>query len=92
MVFHHTRNRSWTENLFEPAVEGVARTHQISKRIQLLAHQTALVPPPCNLAIHEIEEEAKGHEGEGCPYGAKRIWWSQAVAHGGDDGHEAAEP
>ncbi|KAI4210193.1 MAG: hypothetical protein LQ351_006947 [Letrouitia transgressa] len=66
-------------------------TNQISQRVQLLTHQTALLPPPRNFSVHEIEEEAKGHEREGCPYWAVCIRGSEAVAHGREDRHEAAE-
>ena len=67
------------------------RTNQISKTIQFLPHQTTLLPPPCHLAVHEVEEQAGGYEGESdvdvC-VGAGRV---EAVAEGGEDGHEAAE-
>lgn len=66
-------------------------TYEIGQGIQLLAHQTALFPPPRDLAVHEVEEEAKGHEGEGEPHGRVGLRVPQAVAHGGEDGHEAAE-
>jgi hypothetical protein len=31
---------------------------QIRQRIKLSAHETALLPPPRNLAIEEVEEQA----------------------------------
>lgn len=30
--------------------------YQISQGIQLLSHQTALLPPPRNLPVHKVEE------------------------------------
>ena len=33
--------------------------YQIGERVQLLTHQTSLLPPPCDLAVHEVEEESK---------------------------------
>jgi hypothetical protein len=38
-----------------PSVAG-EMVYQICQGIKLLPHQTALLPPSCNLAIHEIEE------------------------------------
>ena len=70
---------------------GMNGTHQIGQRIQLLAHQTALLPPPGHLAVHEIEEEPEGYEGEGEVYVTVRCRGAEAVAHGREDGHEAAE-
>lgn len=66
-------------------------TYQIGQRIQLLAHQTALLPPPGHLAVHEIEEEPEGYEGEGEVYVTVGCRGAEAVAHGREDGHEAAE-
>ena len=66
-------------------------THQISQRIQLLPHQTALLPPPCHLPIHEVEEETKGYKRKGDIDGAVGVGRAETVAHGGEDGHEAAE-
>lgn len=42
---------------------GHTERDQISQRIQFLAHETALLPPARDLAIHKVEEEAEGHEG-----------------------------
>lgn len=67
------------------------RTYQIGQRIQLLAHQTALLPPSGDLAVHEIEEEPKGYEGEGEVHVTVGCRGAEAVAHGREDGHEAAE-
>jgi hypothetical protein len=33
--------------------------NQICKRIKLLPHEGTLLPPPCHLAIHEVEEESE---------------------------------
>ena len=65
-------------------------TYQIRQRIQLLPHQTALLPPPRHHTIKEVEEHAQRHEGEGEPEAAG-VAGVDAVAHGGGDGHEAAE-
>lgn len=70
---------------------GVGGTYKISKRIQLLAHQTALLAPSRDLAIHEVEEQAEGHEGQRRPEVAVVGGVAEAVAHGGEDGHDAAE-
>lgn len=66
-------------------------TDQISQRIQFLAHQAALLPPARDLAVHEVEEEPERHECESEPDGAVGGGWTEAVTHGGEDGHEAAE-
>jgi hypothetical protein len=31
-------------------------TYQISKRVKFLSHKRSLLSPPCNLAVHEVEE------------------------------------
>ena len=74
-----------------PEVTVCAVTYQVSQRIQLLPHQTALASPPRHLAIHEVEKQSKGHEPQCCPNRAKGIRWAKAVAHGANDGHEAAK-
>jgi hypothetical protein len=38
------------------------RTYQIGERVQFLAHETGLLPPPSDLAVHEIEEQAEWNE------------------------------
>ena len=42
-------------------------THQVGKRVELLADHARLIPPPGDLAIEEIEEEAREWEGERRP-------------------------
>lgn len=37
------------------------KTYQICERVKLLAHQTALLAPPRDLAIKEVEEQAQWH-------------------------------
>jgi hypothetical protein len=66
-------------------------TYQISQRIQLLAHEAALLPPARDLTVHEIEEEAKGHERQRRPEVAQRGWRAQAVPHGREDRHDPTE-
>ena len=38
------------------------RTHEISKTVELLAEHTALSSPPRDLAVHEVEHEARDGE------------------------------
>lgn len=66
-------------------------TYEISQGVEFLPHETALLPPPRDFAVHEVEEEAEGHEGEGEPHGGVGGGGTEAVAHGGEDGHETAE-
>lgn len=66
-------------------------TYQIRKTIQFLSHHTALLPPARNLAIHEIEEQAKGQESQGGVHVSERGGIAEAVAQGGEDGHDPAE-
>lgn len=68
----------------------ITKTHQIRQRIQLRAHQTTLLPPPCDLAIEKVEEQPKRHEAQREPE-VERARGVDAVPHGGGDGHEAAE-
>ncbi|KAL9010767.1 MAG: hypothetical protein Q9173_004334 [Seirophora scorigena] len=67
------------------------RTYEISQGIEFLAHQAALLPPARDLAVHEVEEEAEGHEGESEPHGAVGLGGAKAIPHREKDGHEAAE-
>lgn len=67
------------------------QTYQISKRIEFLSHQAALPPPPCDLPIEEIEEQAERHERQRCPHVTELSWRTGHVSHGGEDGHDAAE-
>ncbi len=65
--------------------------YQVRQRIQLLTHQTTLLPPPCNLPIHEIEEQAEGHKGQRSPEVGVCGWGSKTVSHGREDGHNPAK-
>ena len=65
--------------------------YQISKRIEFLAHERALLSPASDLAIHKVEEETKGHEGQGSPEVAEIIGIAHAVAEGGHDRVDTAE-
>lgn len=69
----------------------VKQTYQIRQRIKLLPHQAALVPPSRDLAIEEIEEQPKRHERQRHPYVGRLVRRAHAVAHRGEDGHDAAE-
>lgn len=66
-------------------------SYKIGKRVQLLAHKTALLPPPRDLAVEEVEEQAEGHEGQRDPEVARVLWSVEAVAHGELYAHDAAE-
>lgn len=66
-------------------------TYQISQRIQLLAHKTTLLPPARDFPIHEIEEQAEGHEREGGPEVSQGGGGPEAVPHGREDGHDSTE-
>lgn len=66
----------------------VAQTYQVCKRIEFLAHQGRLLPPSSYLPIHEIEEEAEGHESKSSPEVAIVICFTQAVSHRRQYGHD----
>lgn len=74
--------------LFNPLTQD---TYQVRKRVEFLAHQRRLLPPPGYLAVHEVEEQSKGHEREGGPQVTEFARVSEAVAQRGEDGHDAAE-
>ena len=65
-------------------------SHQIRKRIQLCTHLAAFLPPPGHHAVEEVKEQAERHETERHP-DVCHVAGVDAVAHGGSDGHEAAE-
>jgi len=44
-----------------------AEGDQVGQAVELLAHETGLAAPARDFAVHEVEEEAEGHEGEGGP-------------------------
>lgn len=66
-------------------------TYQISQRIQLLPHQTALPPPPRDLAIKKVEKQPKRHKRQRRPHIPQLAGRAGHVAHGGEDGQYAAE-
>lgn len=68
-----------------------SESYQISQRIQLLSHQTTLLSPPRDFAVHEVEKQAEGDEGQRDVDGAIGCRGAETVAHRGQDGHEAAE-
>jgi len=41
-----------------------SKTYQVSKRIQLLAHETSPLPPPRNFSIHKVEEQTERYEAQ----------------------------
>lgn len=72
--------------------EGWNGTYEISERVQLLAHQTRLLPPPRYLAVHEVEEQAQRYEAEGeVQVGVVVRVVLEAVAERRHDRHDAAE-
>lgn len=66
-------------------------THQIREGIQLLAHQATLLPPPRHPPVHEVEEQAKGQEGEREVQQRSVGGVAEAVAEGREDGEDAAK-
>lgn len=67
-------------------------TYKIRKRIQFLAHQTRLLPPPRHLAVHEVEEQAQRYEAQR-PVQIRVVVHVilDAVAQRREDGHYTAE-
>lgn len=66
-------------------------THQISERVKLLPHQAALLPPPRDLAVKGVEEEAEREEHERHPQMVDLIRIAERVVQRREDGHDAAE-
>lgn len=66
--------------------------YEISQRVEFLTHQAGFAPPARDLAVHEVEEETEGNEAEG-PVEVRVVVGVvlDAVAEGGEDGHDAAE-
>src|SRR5690349_14813777 len=66
--------------------------YQIRERVQLLSHETGLLPPPCDLAVHEVEEQSEWDEAE-CEVEVRVVVGVvlYAVAQRGKDGHDTAE-
>jgi hypothetical protein len=62
--------------------EGKRKTHQIGQRIQFLAHQTALLPPPRNLPVHKVEEQAEGHKHQRGPKITVGTGLAETIPHG----------
>lgn len=67
------------------------KTYQISERIKLLTHQATLLPPPRDLAIEEIKEQAERHERQRRPHVAQLARRARHVSHGREDGQDAAQ-
>ena len=65
--------------------------YQIRERVELLSHEGRLLAPPCNLAIHEVEEQTKWHESQGRPDGAVFSRFAETVAHGGEHRHDCSK-
>ena len=65
--------------------------YQIRQRIKLLTHQATLLPPPRDLSIHEIEEQTERHESQRGPEIGMCGGGTETIAHGGEDGHDAAK-
>lgn len=67
------------------------KTYQVSQRIQLLPHHAALLAPARDAAVHEVEEQAGGQEGEGEVEVSLVGGVAEAVPQRREDGHDAAE-
>jgi hypothetical protein len=71
---------------------GNAEGDEVGERIEFLTHERGLAPPACDFAVHEVEEEAEGDEGEReVEVGVVEGVGLRAVAERGEDGHYAAE-
>ena len=66
-------------------------SYQVGERIKLLAHKRALLSPASDLAIHKVEEQTEGHEGQGSPEVTKIVGVAHAVAERGHDRVDTAE-
>jgi hypothetical protein len=69
----------------------LSNTYQVSKRIQLLAHKAALLPPPRDFSIEKVKKEAKRQEPKCDPNHSVRRRIAEAVAQRREDGHGAAK-
>ena len=56
-----------------------------------MSHETALLSPSRNFAVHEVEEKSEGHESERGPYRCVCVRRTKAIPHGAEDGHETTE-
>lgn len=66
--------------------------YEVSERVEFLAHETGLLPPARDLAVHEVEEQAERDEAEGeVEVGVVVRVVLDAVAERGEDGHDAAK-
>ena len=65
-------------------------TYQVSKRIQLLAHEAALLPPPRNFSVEKVKKQSKGQEPQRDPNHSVLRGIAEAVAQRGEDGHGSA--
>lgn len=61
-------------------VSYVKISYQISQRVELCSHQTALFPHAGDHAVEKVEEKTKGHEAQGGPC-MSGVRWGEAVAH-----------
>lgn len=66
-------------------------SYQVGERIKLLAHKRALLSPASDLAIHKVEEQTEGHEGQGSPKVSEIVGVTHAVAERGHDRVDTAE-
>lgn len=67
-------------------------TYQVGERVQFLAHKTGLLPPPRDLAVHEVKEQAEWHKAKR-PVEVRVVVRVilDAVAQRGEDRHYTAE-
>jgi hypothetical protein len=87
------RSRNWGYGIAvrQTKTETRVTTYQISQRIQFLSHQTALFPPPRNLPIHEVEEQAKRHKRKRSPEITEGTRLAETIPHRRKDRHYATE-
>ena len=70
---------------------GDAEGDEVRQGIEFLAHEGGFFAPAGDFAVHEVEEEAEGDEGEGEVEVGGLGGVADEVAHGGEEGHYAAE-
>lgn len=78
-----------------------AKGDEVGEGVELGAHEGGFAAPAGDAAVEEVEEETEGHEGEGEPevgfgWGGEGVEIGvageiEAVAEGGEDGHDAAK-
>lgn len=91
LEMHFLRKAKKQARKAELEFEKWGEAYQISQTIQLLTHQTTLLPPSRHLAIHEIEKQAGGDECKGNVDVRVVVRGTEGIAEGREDGHEAAE-